>query len=31
MFEDYLPKHKIGCLSPLAVVENAGVSFAPLS
>ena len=27
MFEDYLPKHKIGCLSPLAVVENAAYEF----
>src|SRR3974377_1417557 len=27
MFEDYLPRHKIGCLSPLAVVENAAYEF----
>ena len=27
MFEDYLPTHKIGCLSPLAVVENAAYEF----
>ncbi len=27
MFEDYMPKHKIGCLSPLAVVENAAYEF----
>ena len=27
MFENYLPKHKIGCLSPLAVVENAAYEF----
>jgi maleate cis-trans isomerase len=27
MLEDYLPKHKIGCLSPLAVVENAAYEF----
>jgi maleate isomerase len=27
MFEDYTPKHKIGCLSPLAVVENAAYEF----
>src|SRR6202023_3452896 len=27
MFDDYLPKHKIGCLSPLAVVENAAYEF----
>src|ERR1700719_1549332 len=27
MFEDYRPKHKIGCLSPLAVVENAAYEF----
>ena len=27
MFEDDLPKHKIGCLSPLAVVENAAYEF----
>ena len=27
MFEDYLPKHKIGCLSPLPVVENAAYEF----
>src|ERR1700681_2991678 len=27
MFEDYLPKHKIGCLSRLAVVENAAYEF----
>jgi maleate isomerase len=27
MFEEYTPKHKIGCLSPLAVVENAAYEF----
>jgi maleate cis-trans isomerase len=27
MFEDHLPKHKIGCLSPLPVVENAAYEF----
>src|ERR1700731_2147850 len=27
MFEDYLPKHKSGCLSPVAVVENAAYEF----
>jgi len=27
MFEEYKPKHKIGCLSPLAVVENAAYEF----
>jgi maleate cis-trans isomerase len=27
MFEDHTPKHKIGCLSPLAVVENAAYEF----
>ena len=27
MFDEYLPKHKIGCLSPLAVVENSAYEF----
>jgi maleate cis-trans isomerase len=27
MFEEYTPKYKIGCLSPLAVVENAAYEF----
>jgi len=27
MFDEYTPKHKIGCLSPLAVVENAAYEF----
>lgn len=27
MFEDYLPRHRIGCLTPLAVVENAAYEF----
>ena len=27
MFEEHLPKHKIGCLSPLPVVENAAYEF----
>ncbi|HLH98692.1 MAG TPA: hypothetical protein VKW08_26575 [Xanthobacteraceae bacterium] len=27
MFEEYLPRHKIGCLTPLAVVENAAYEF----
>jgi maleate cis-trans isomerase len=27
MFEEYQPTHKIGCLSPLAVVENAAYEF----
>jgi maleate cis-trans isomerase len=27
MFEEFQPKHKIGCLSPLAVVENAAYEF----
>jgi maleate cis-trans isomerase len=27
MFEEHLPRHKIGCLSPLPVVENAAYEF----